>query len=74
MIKRLKDAIIIDDSEIECNCENAKLEDINISHVALANDSLRRFDLILYNGKLGTKLLKSVFTTTGIINKKEEGV
>lgn len=67
MIRKIKEAIIIDDSELECNCENLKLEDVNISNVALSDSSLSRFDFIIYSGKLGTKIVKSINTATGIV-------
>ena len=59
--------LIIGDVELNCNCENLTIDDLNITHIGLAQTIQDKFDLILYEGSKGTKLLKSTFTKTGKI-------
>jgi hypothetical protein len=60
--------LIIGDNELNCNCKDLKIEDLNITHIGLNLSILKQFDLILYSGEKGTKLIKSRYTKTGIIN------
>lgn len=59
--------LIIGDDELNCDCEKLGLGDLNIGHVGFSMALLDQFDLILYNGKKGTKILKSKYTKTGIV-------
>lgn len=59
--------LIISDVELNCNCKDLTIEDLNITHIGLNMDILKQFDLVLYTGSKGTKLLKSKYTKTGII-------
>lgn len=64
---RLKKVItlLIGDSELECNCKDKTIDDINISMVAFSPDTLKNYDLIIYSGSKGTKIVKSTYTMTG---------
>lgn len=69
MLKRLKNVLILDDHELECNCTNLTIDKIDISTIAIATASLDEFDMIIYNGKLGMKVIKSCYTKTGIVGE-----
>lgn len=69
MLKRLKNVLILDDHELECNCTDLTIDKIDLSTIALATTSLDEFDMIIYNGKLGMKVIKSCCTKTGIVGK-----
>lgn len=58
-------SLIIGDSELDCDCDKVTIDDLNISHVGFAISVLDKFDFIMYEGKKGTKILKSVYTKTG---------
>ena len=59
--------LIIGDAELNCDCEKLGLGDLNIGHVGFSMAVLDQFDLILYDGKKGTKILKSKYTKTVIV-------
>ena len=57
--------LLIGDDELECNCKDKTIDDINISMVAFSPDTLKKYDLIIYSGLKGTKIVKSTYTVTG---------
>lgn len=59
--------LIIGDVELNCNCSEITINELNITHVGLSTAVLDKFDLVLYSGDKGTKLLKSTWTKTGTI-------
>ena len=63
-LKRIN-ALLIGDNELECNCKDKTIDDINISLVAFSPDTLEKYDLIIYSGSKGTKIVKSTYTKTG---------
>lgn len=60
--------LIIGDVELNCNCKDLTIEDLNITHVGFSDMVLNQFDIILYSGSKGTKILKSTYTKTGVVN------
>jgi hypothetical protein len=58
-------ALLIGDDELECNCKDKTIDDINISMIAFSPDTLKKYDLIIYSGSKGTKIVKSTYTMTG---------
>ena len=60
--------LIIGDVELNCNCKDLGIEDLNITHVGLNMNILNQFDIILYSDSKGTKILKSTYTKTGVVN------
>jgi hypothetical protein len=59
--------LLVGDDELECNCKDKTIDDINISMLSFSPDDLKKYDLILYSGSKGTKLIKSTYTKTGKI-------
>lgn len=64
---RRVETLLIGDNELECNCKDKTIDDINITMVALSPDTLKNYDLIIYSGTKGTKIIKSTYTKTGKI-------
>jgi hypothetical protein len=66
-MERLKvvNALLIGDNELECNCKDKTIDDINITMIGLNPDDLKKYNLILYSGSKGTKIIKSTYTKTG---------
>ena len=67
MERRMIQTLFVDDNDLECKCDNLKLEDINLGKLGFVNADLEKFELIVYKGKRGTKIIKSKYTQTGII-------
>lgn len=64
-VRRLN-TLLIGDSELECNCKDKTIDDINISMVGFSSSGvLDRYDLIIYSGSKGVKIIKSTYTKTG---------
>lgn len=59
--------LIIGDAELNCNCKDLSIEDLNVTHIGLSINILDKFDLIIYSDIKGTKVLKSRFTKTGVV-------
>jgi hypothetical protein len=52
--------LIVDDNDLNCNCEGLTLEEINLGKVGFVNVDLEKFHLIVYKGKRGKKILKGI--------------
>ena len=61
-------SLIISDDELNCNCKDLKLEDLNVTHIGFSSLVTDQYDLIIYTGEKGTKILKSTYTKTGIVS------
>lgn len=59
--------LLVDDNDLECKCENLKLRDIDLERLGFVNADLEKFDMIIYKGSKGTKIIKSKYTQTGKI-------
>ena len=67
MDRRLIKTLIVNDDDMNCDCSTKTIEDITILNVGFSVSVLDSFDMIIYDGTRGTKVLKSVYTKTGII-------
>ena len=69
MDKRMRaiNTLIIGDNELECKCESKTIDDINITMVGFNIKDLDKYDMIIYDGSKGTKIIKSKYTKTGKI-------
>lgn len=65
-IKRAS-TLVIGDTELNCTCKDLSIEDLNITHVGLNMQVLEPFDIIIYSGSRGTKIIKSKYTKTGVV-------
>lgn len=53
--------LIVNDDDLECRKgkeKEIKLEDIKLSSVGFVMNDLEKFDLIVYKGRLGKKVLR----------------
>ena len=60
-------ALIISDPELNCDCAGLSIDDLNISHLGFSVSVVEGYDLIIYSGTKGDKILKSKYTKTGKI-------
>ena len=67
MDRRVIKTLIINDDDLNCDCSSKPLEDINITSIGFSVSVIDSFDMIIYDGSKGTKIVKSVYTKTGII-------
>jgi hypothetical protein len=67
MERRMIQTLLVDDNDLECKCENLKLRDIDLGRLGFVNADLEKFDMIIYKGSKGTKIIKSKYTQTGKI-------
>jgi len=65
MERRLVNLLIVNDNDLNCNCKDLSLDDINISKLGFNMADLEKFEVIIYKGKRGTKLIRSKYTKTG---------
>ena len=62
MERRTLSTLIVNDDDLECRKgkeeKEIKLEDIKLSSVGFVTSDLEKFDLIVYKGRLGKKVLR----------------
>ena len=62
MERRMLSTLIVNDDDLECRKgkekKEIKLEDIKLSSVGFVMNDLEKFDLIVYKGRLGKKVLR----------------
>lgn len=58
MERKMINTLIVNDDDLECTKKDRTLDDINLSKVGFLMKDLAKFDLIVYKGKLGQKVLK----------------
>ena len=60
MKRKVMNTLIVDDNDLNCKCEGLTLDEINLGKVGFVNVDLAKFDLIVYKGKRGKKILKGI--------------
>ena len=60
MLRKSISVLIVDDQDMDCKkkLEDRTLEDIKLSSVGFLLSDLEKYDLIVYKGKLGQKILR----------------
>lgn len=58
MIRKTYNALIVDDHDLDCKKTEPTLEDLTIASLGFVAPDLEKFDLIIYKGKLGKKILR----------------
>ena len=62
MERRMLSTLVVNDDDLECRKgkekKEIKLEDIKLSSVGFVMSDLEKFDLIVYKGRLGKKVLR----------------
>ena len=57
--------LIVDDNDLECKNDKTTLSDLNLNNLNFKFEDIKEFELIVYKGKKGTKILKSDYFRTG---------
>lgn len=66
MKREVAKLLVVDDNDVECKTDS-KLEKMTIGNLNFIPKDLDKFDMIIYQGKRGTKILKSKYSITGIV-------
>lgn len=67
MDRRMINTLIVNDDDLNCDCSSKTIEDITIINVGFSIGVLNKFDMVIYKGTKGTKILKSTYTKTGVV-------
>lgn len=59
--------LLLDDNDLECRRENMPLEELCLLDTAFNSSDLAPYDLVVYQGSKGRKILKSKLFRGGII-------
>ena len=67
-MKKIKmKSLLVNDNDLECNCENLTLTDMSLCNVSFNEDDLKDYNLVIYVGSKGQKILKADYFRTGIV-------
>ena len=67
MKKLAASLLIVNDDDLKCKTEGVSLSSLNTSHLNFLENDLNKFDIIVYQGSKGCKILKNKFFRTGKI-------
>ena len=67
MDRKLIKTLILNDDDLECDCKDLNINDLNLASVGFRFSDIENFDMIVYKGKRGEKILRSKYTGLGII-------
>lgn len=67
MDRRLIKTLIVNDDDLNCDCEKITIKELSTEHVGFSAAVLKDFEMVVYSGKKGDKILKSFYTKTGEI-------
>jgi len=69
MDRKLISTLFVGDDDLECDCkkDGFNIDDLNISAIGFRLSDIENFDMIIYKGKHGEKILRSKYTKLGII-------
>lgn len=59
--------LILDDDDMNCDTKNSSIDNMDIQNIGLSMFAIQDYDLVVYEGKKGSKILKSKYTKKGII-------
>lgn len=65
MERRSLNTLIVEDSDLDCNCDKVTLDNMTVVNLGFLPGDIEKFDLIIYEGTRGTKILKSKYTGNG---------
>lgn len=59
--------LVLDDNDMNCDSKEIELEKLDLNNAGLSMLVLQNYDLVVYQGSKGSKILKSKYTKKGII-------
>lgn len=67
MERKMINTLFVNDDDLECDCKEVSLDNLSIANVGFRLPDIERFDMVIYKGKRGEKILRSKFTGLGKI-------
>jgi hypothetical protein len=67
MERLILNTLIVNDDDLDCDCKETTLENMTIANVGFRLPDIERFDMVIYKGKRGQKILRSRYTGLGKI-------
>ena len=67
MDRKVIKTLFLNDDDLECDCKDLNITDLNLAAVGFRLADIENFDMVIYKGKRGEKGLRSRFTGLGII-------
>lgn len=67
MNKKQITLLVLDDNDMNCDSKDLELEKLDLNNAGLSMLVLQNYDLVVYQGSKGSKILKSKYTKKGII-------
>ncbi len=67
MERRIVKTLIVNDTDLDCDCEKTTLDNMTILNLGFISKDIEDYELIIYKGKRGTKILRSKFCNAGKI-------
>jgi hypothetical protein len=61
--------LVLGDQDMECDLAKNTIQDMNIGSTSFKGADLERYDMVVYIGSKGAKILKSKYTPLGIITR-----
>lgn len=59
--------LILGDEDMNCDSKNSSIDKMGIENIGLSMFAIQDYDLVIYEGKKGSKILKSKYTKKGKI-------
>ena len=64
-------SLLVNDNDLECNCDKLTLTDMSLCNVGFNEKDLEDYDLVVYVGMKGQKILNNQKFVNGILIKKK---
>ena len=60
---------MVNDDDMNCDSTKDTLDDMSIAQIGFSMKVLNEYDMIIYSGKRGVKILKNRYGALGIVGK-----
>ena len=64
--------LVVNDDDMNCDIAKDTIETMNLGNVGFSNLVLDKYDMVVYVGAKGSKILKSRYTPLGLITRKKK--
>ena len=58
---------ILNDEDMNCDSKNSSIDNMGVENIGLSMFAIQDYDLVIYEGTKGSKILKSKYTKKGKI-------
>lgn len=59
--------LILNDEDMNCDSRNSSIDNMGVENIGLSMFAIQDYDLVIYEGTKGSKILKSKYTKKGKI-------